>query len=64
MKILKIFYIIAVLGILGFFACKEYDFAGELIEIKKEKIEKKTEFNSRLDENYKPRKADFYKEKK
>lgn len=63
MKILKIFYVAAVLGILFSLAYKEYEFAGELSEIKKEKTERKIEFDKKLNENYKPRKAEFYKEK-
>lgn len=63
MKILKIFYVTAVLGILVSLAYKEYEFAEELSKIKKEKAERKIELDKKLNENYKPRKADFYKEK-
>ena len=61
-KIGKIFYILIVLGILGFLLYKEFEFAGELKVLKTEKAERQQEIKNRLDEDYQPRKEDFYKE--
>lgn len=63
MKIFRVFYIILVFGVLCALAYKEYNFIEELRVIKSEKEISREEAEKRLDEMYKPRKADFYKEK-
>lgn len=62
-KILKIFYVITVLGVLSFLIYKEYEFVGELKTLKNEKAERQLELKNKLNEKYQPRKEDFYKEK-
>ncbi len=63
-KFLKTVYILVVLGILGALLYKEGEFIKELVVLKKEKAERKEAVAQSIDENYKPRKENFYQDKK
>lgn len=61
-KAAKIFYVLVVLAVLSFLLYKEFGYVKELKILKNEKSAREFQLKTKLDENYQPRKDDFYKE--
>lgn len=61
-KAAKIFYVLVVLTALSFLLYKEFGYVKELKVLKNEKSAREFQLKTKLDENYQPRKDDFYKE--
>lgn len=61
-RVLKIFYILIILVALGASLCKETKLLKEVKVLRDEKISRKELILKDIDENYKPRQEDFYKE--
>lgn len=60
-KILKIFYFLAVIGILSALLYKEKELIQECLILKSEKEKREKIIVQGINENYHPRKNDFYK---
>ena len=60
-KILKIFYFLAVIGILSALLYKEKELIQECLILKSEKEKTEKVIVQGINENYHPRKNDFYK---
>ena len=60
-KILKIFYFLVVIEILSALLYKEKEFIQECLILKNEKEKREKVIVQSINENYHPRKKDFYK---
>lgn len=60
-KILKIFYFLVVIGILSALLYKERELIQECLILKNEKEKREKVIVQSINENYHPRKDDFYK---
>lgn len=63
-KILKIFYILIVLGALGALLYKEGKLIKELTVLRDEKVQREQTITENINDSYHPRKEDFYKNEK
>lgn len=60
-KILKVFYFLIIIGILSALLYKERELFEEFLILKNEQKKKEKVIVQGIDENYHPRKNDFYK---